>query len=201
MRWLAFTLILATLALSGCLTPGTVEPPLQYFIEPAPEIPVATTIPVTLGVRPLMAARPYETLPMAYLTQGGVLAYYAKDQWAEMPADLLTRALIDAASRSGRFLDAGDAATLARPDWQLTGELRKFHEWREGEVNAAVVELRLEMREARDRTLLWAATLNQSTPVEDTGAAGVAAAMKSSIERLMEDAAKEFTAVALPEVN
>ncbi len=198
MRRLSALALVAALFLGGCLTPGVVEPPLQYYMDPATPPAETEAVAVTLGVRPFMATRPYQSLPMAYLTPDGVLAYYGKDQWAEMPAALLTRSMTDALARSGRFVDVGDASTLSRPDWQLTGELRKYHERRTAEGHSAVVELRLEMREARERNLLWAATLREETPIDGDGGQALAGAMKASIERLLLQATDAITAVEVP---
>lgn len=183
--------------LSGCLSAGEVALKRQFLLAPALEIPQATPTPHTLGVRPLAAARPY-TLAMLYTDSDGALLPLDSVFWAEEPAAALTRNLVDALSQSGRFADVGDAANLSRPEYLLTGELRKFHEDRSSSPAQAVIELRLDLRDVRNAKQVWTATLNHSAPLQGDTPAALAKAMETAIAGCVRAATENIVAVPLP---
>lgn len=199
--------------LAGCATSKVV--PTRYFaIEPdlhnghtsavtlgatapavlPPETPIPETAPpLALGVRPLMAAKPY-SVRIAYLGPNHEIAYRNLEEWAEAPADAITRVLTDAIAATGAFEDVGNAADMARPDLILTGELRKFREDRTSATPAAQIEVRLELREARGVKSLWAATLSATRPLPDATAGGLATAMNEAIAQIAREAAANIVA-------
>ena len=189
--------IAACVTLAGCLAPRGV-PTRHYAIEPAIRVPRAATVACTVGVRPLLVARPYK-LPMAYRSAGYRLAYRAQEEWTEHPGDVVTRAVTDALTATHRFSDVGDAAEMAQPDWVLTGEVRKFHENRAVDPPTAEVEVRLELRETRGRGLLWADRLDVAVPLADDSAEALADAMNAAVAQFAETAAARI--VAVPVVN
>jgi len=188
---------LLPLVLAGCLTPGEVALKRQFLLAPKLEIAPATPTPHTLGVRPLLSARPY-TLNMLYAGEDGALLPRPDVFWAEEPAATLTRALIDALTQSGRFADAGDAANLSRPEYLLTGEVRKFHEDRSSTPARAVIELRLDLRDVRNAKQIWTTTLKDSVPLAGDNPAELAKAMETAIAQGVRTAAESISEVALP---
>lgn len=197
-RFTALTgMLLTACCLSGCLTPNGTPPPDQFLLPSRAEVPAAATLPVTLGIRELESARPYH-LQMAHTDAEGRLNYYQTATWAEFPAAAVTRALRDALSRSGRFRDAGMAEQMARPDWMLIGYLTAFHEDRSTTPPQAVVEVRLEMREARATDLLWAGTLRETEPLQAEGIQAFAKAMDVALARLVSQATAQLVSVSAP---
>jgi len=190
-------LLCVSTCLTGCLSPNGAPPPDQFLLQAAPAAPIAEALPVTLGIRELESARPYH-LQMAHMEADGRLNYYQTATWAEFPAAALTRALHEGISKTGRFKDAGMAEQMARPDWMLVGYLNAFHEDRSTTPPQAVVEVRLEMRQARATDLLWSATLRESQPVEGEGPGALAKAMAAAVERLTATAVTQITAVPAP---
>ena len=154
-------------------------------IQPAQPAPIST---FTLGIRPLPAARPYDSR-IAFRGPGNEIAYRGAEEWAEAPAEVITRAITDALASVNVFKDVGNAADMARPDLILTGEVRKFRENRALEVAAAEVEVRLELREAQGTAALWAGTLHVARPLADTSAAALAEAMNTAVAQLAREAA------------
>jgi len=180
------------LLLAGCLTAGPITATHYYAIDPQLSVAQAQPLDKTLGVRPFTVARPYG-LAMAFLDTGHRIGYREHLEWAEKPEDMLTRAVTDAIIATGRFSDVGNAAEMARPDFMLTGHLRKFHENRTVAPAQAAIEIRLELREARGAKALWAATLTSEVPLEDDRAATLAAAMSEAAAQIAQHAA---TAIA-----
>lgn len=185
-------------ALSGCFGAQTVNPTRYYPVEPAIRVDSAeTATAISLGVRPLAAARPYR-MPVAYLDESGFMQFRSNDSWAELPSDTVTRALLDALRQTGRFEDVGDAADMSRPQLLLTGELRKFHELRDGQTSQAEVELRIEVREVRDAHLIWADTLNERQAFTSNNMTEMAEAMAQAVGRAVSRAANAIAAAPLP---
>jgi len=187
-----------TLALAGCFGAQEITPTRYYPVEPDIQVEAVDAAGLTLGVRQLAAARPYR-MPIAYIETGDVLQFRSRDSWSELPADTATRAILDGIRATRRFSDVGDAADMARPDLILTGEVRKFHERRDGAVHLAEVELRIELREARGAALVWADTLGEAIPVSGSGNPALAAAMAEALGNIVNQAAREIAQAPLPQ--
>ncbi len=185
---------------TGCLTAPDIERTRLYTLHTDLQMDEAEPLDLTLGVRPLFAARPY-ALPMAFLNDAGQLGYRVRDEWAEPPANSVTRAVTDALAATNRYKDVGNAADMARPDLLLTGELRMFHENRTESPPMAELEVRLELRPAREPGALWAATLRETEPLDGDGAADFATAMNAALARLAQRAADAIATVEPPELT
>ena len=177
--------------LSGCV--GGIAPEVRYYtMAIAPVVETAASTPVSLGVRPLDYARYYKQ-KFAHRTGVTDIAFRDFDQWAELPRDTITRALIDGLTRSGRFADVGYTFDLARPTHVLTGDLRRFDEVLQDEGSrTAMCEVRLELRERSTGALVWTATMRMERPIEQEGRAGFVAAMNETVSQLVGDAVKEI---------
>jgi len=176
---------------SGCLSAGKVKPVHYYFLAPPLKVEDRTPSNDTLGVRPLNTALPLERR-MAYRAEGAKVGY-RNSEWADRPGDAATRALLDALAASGRFRDVGMAGEMARPDLVLTGELRRFYENRTVSPATAEVEIRLELRRARDNGGVWSKTLHVEKPVEGEDASAFAAAMSQALGELISTAVNAMT--------
>ena len=184
--------LLITVIAIGCATPRY-TPPTKYVLEPEVKVAEAQTLDKTLGIRSLLAARPYKQ-KVVYREKGFVLGDYSAVEWAELPADVLTRVLTDAIVATRRFRDVGDAADLVVPDFILTGELRKFDVVRTTDPWTAECEVRLELRETQQPQAVWAATLTESEPLERNEPSALPAAMSRAVERIVKRAAEAIAA-------
>jgi len=183
-------LLLSALAMlaAGCLT-SSYTPSTYYALAPSIDVEAVDGGSESLGVRPLAAAQPYKRRQMAYREGPYTLGYYENDEWAELPADTVTRALMDAVVATQRFHDVGYAVDLAAPEYVLTGELRRFDEVRADDGWTAECEMRLVLRKGAQRDLVWADVLTAREPVESHAPAAFAAAMSRAIARLVRTAA------------
>jgi ABC-type uncharacterized transport system auxiliary subunit len=185
------------LLLAGCLTAPEIVPVRLFEVVPVMVISPSQGSGLTLGVRPIVVARPYKSA-MAYRSPSLEIGYRINEEWAENPGDIVTRAVSDAMVALKRFRDAGNAADMARPDLLMTGELRKFVENRETSPGTAEIEVRLELREARGNGALWATTLSAKAPMEGDSARDLAAAMSRAVGRIAEMAAEAVGKLELP---
>lgn len=192
--------LLALCLSAGCLTSREIERTRHYTLYPEIHVDTAPALDLTLGIRPLFAARAYGVL-MAVLDGDHQMGFRDRDQWAEPPANTVTRAVSDAIAATGRFKDVGNAADMTRPDLLLTGELRMFHENRSVSPPMAELEVRLELRPARQPGVLWAETMREAVPMEGHTPAAFAAAMNLALTSLARHAAAEIAAIEPPEEN
>lgn len=184
------------LALAGCLSTPVVTPIRYYTVRPEISVAPAESSGTTLGIRPLASARPYK-VEIAYTAEPNRLAYFPRAEWAETPAAVLDRALLQGIQQLGRFRDAGNAAVMARPDYMLTGELVRFEADFTGEAPEAVVEVHLVVREGGGVANTWEGQLlasvpldgaNPAPPVSDTALARLAQAMSEAVAAIVADA-------------
>lgn len=191
-----FVLLVLACALAGCLTPNTMQATRIHTLDPKIQVKTFPLTAATIGVRPLQAARPYKTV-MAYVDENSQLHYFVDETWAEPPDKYLTRTLTDALGATGHFADAGYAADMSRPDLIVTGELRKFHENRALTPPVAEIEVRLELREARQTRNLWSEILVSRVPVTDETPAALGQSMNQAVAEIATRAA-EAIAQATP---
>ncbi|GEM_PF-1038987 len=162
MRYAA--LLVGCLFFAGCVSTPRYVPMTRYVLQPPVETSQAETLPLRLAVRPLEAARPYR-LQVLYLEQGTTLTAYPNAEWAELPAETLTRAFVDALRASGRFQDVGLVFDVGVPDFLVLGKIRRFEEVRTGASTQVLCEVSFELRAASDRRVVWVETLSATEPV------------------------------------
>jgi ABC-type uncharacterized transport system auxiliary subunit len=196
-------LIGLSIVLTGCLTASTIAAARYYTITPAPAIETLESSGKPLGVRPLIGAKPYK-LAIAYTAADNRLAYYQNAEWADLPATMLNRALMDGLIKLGAFSEVDDAANMKRPSFILTGELRRFEADYNRETPAAVVEMIAIVRDVETGTSLWQGYVTGETPLpvaeadanlhSDASLAAVAEAMTQSVSSVVEQACAKIGA-------
>lgn len=167
--WMGAALVVTLLA--GCLSAGPIVPTRYFTITPDVSIEAGTPGNKTIGIRPLVGARPYK-LEIAYTREPNRLAYFARAEWADLPATMVTRALADAITSTNAFVDVGDAANMTRPDYILTGELRRFEADFTAEEPEAVVELIAAVRNSNAGEQVWQGHITIAVPLAVPDAAG-----------------------------
>jgi ABC-type uncharacterized transport system auxiliary subunit len=185
-----YTAVVLAMLAAGCLTSS--QPPIvRYTLDPDTAVNEAPATDRAIGIRTIGAARPYRQ-KIAFLTEGSVLGQYEYAEWAELPEDLVTRALSDALVATNRFADVGQSSDVMRPDLMLTGELRKFHENRTVSPRTAQFEVRLELREGVERELVWGATLSAEVPLAKDDVSALPAAMNEAVSQVVREAAEQM---------
>lgn len=187
------------LACAGCLGSRTYTPYKLYVVDPGAGAVAGSGGPssaLTLGVRDISPARPYGQTRIAYRAEALEVGYYSEAQWAELPAETLTRAFTDALAASGAFADVGRMLDLATPALILTGDLRRFDEVRTTDPWTALCEVRLELRRGPGRELVWAETLTASVPLEEHSVPALAQAMSQAMSEIVAKAVEGIVAAA-----
>lgn len=174
--------------LTGCLTPQDYTPVAQFTIEPGLSgLPDAAASDATLGIRRLSAAQPLKR-DIFYRDPGLRVGNLLDAQWAENPADMMTRFVFDAASASGRFQDVGLATDVSRPTFVLTGDVRRFDLDRTRDVWHAECQVHFELRTVTNSSAVWAQTLSASVPLEDNEIAALPQAMSQATAAILLEA-------------
>ena len=187
-----YGILFITVIAIGCAT--SYSPPTKYVLESDVQVAAAQQpLDKTLGIRPLVAARPYKQ-KVVYRESGFVLGEYSTVEWAELPADVVTRILTDAIVATHHFKDVGNAEDLALPDLILTGELRKFDVVRTADPWEAECEVHLELRDTQQPQAVWADTLKKSEPLERNEPAALPSAMSRAVAKIVKQAAEAIVA-------
>jgi ABC-type uncharacterized transport system auxiliary subunit len=187
-RITTLSMLIAALALAGCLTPQDYTPVAQYTIAPdLSGVAEENGTDATLGIRRFSAAQPLKR-DIFYRDPDLRVGNLLDAQWAENPADLMTRFVFDAAMRSGRFKDVGLATDIAPPTYLLTGDLRRFDLDRTGETWAAVCQVHFELRTVSDRAAAWSETLTASVPLARNEVGALPQAMSAAASDVIQTA-------------
>ncbi len=196
-------LMTTTATISGCLTSTTITPSRYYTITPTGTVEAIASSEKSLGIRPLIGAKPYK-LAIAYTAEDNRLAYYQNAEWADLPATMVNRALTDGLIKLAAFSEVDDAANIARPNFILTGELRRFEADYNREVPAAVVEIICIIRDTESGASLWQGYVTGETALpegeegaglhSDASLAGVAEAMSASVVSVVSQACEKIGA-------
>ena len=111
--------LLLALALSACALGPVAEPPVTHsLIDQLPtDLPRRPASSFTLLVFPPQARPAVDTTQMAYALQPHQLAYYARNQWAETPPQMLQPLLVRSLAATGAF------AAVVTPPQSSTGTL------------------------------------------------------------------------------
>ena len=188
----------AALVMAGCATP-TFEPVVSYVLEPTPQVNPAQPTELTLGLRPIQAAKPYKQ-PIVY-RDGQELGTYPDIQWSELPDTINTRALTEALVATGRFRDVGNAADMHTPDLILVGQLRKLDDLRGPDGRTAECELRVEVRWALGTDVVLADTFSARVPLERNEIDALPEAMRRALQEVVSQAATQIAAQELAGAN
>jgi cholesterol transport system auxiliary component len=102
-RRLRVVLLAATLA--GCAFGPAADPPLtSSLLDVVPaDVPHRAASSLTLVVFPPEARPAIDTTQMAYANKVHQLAYYARNQWAETPPEMLQPLLVRTLEATGAF--------------------------------------------------------------------------------------------------
>ena len=180
------------LALSGCAMFGqnANTPAMVYYVlndtEPkAPPTPTPADAP-TLLVLDTTTGGFYDTDQLVFSRSAGTRGQYQFARWTERPgrrfADLL-RARLD---HLGRYHVATSGAYV-RGDLMLDTRLIEFYHDATREPGQVRLELRAEVVDLKQRTLLGRRTFEQQVPVTSYDAAGAAQASSQAVSRVLDD--------------
>lgn len=179
-------------ALSGCVNFGesrNTPAVVNYVLSDTQPATPAVSIPVdapTLLVLDTTAASFYDTDQLVFSRKAGTRGQYQLARWTERPgkrfADLM-RARLDQQS-AWRVSAAGG---YVRGDMLLDTELVEFYHDAVNEPGHVRLELRAELVDLKQRSLLGRHTFEQKVPVASFDAVGAAQASNLAVSRALDE--------------
>jgi cholesterol transport system auxiliary component len=127
---LRFLIIIAVvIGLNGCSMFTPVKNPTLYVINTVPEsIPKRHSDGSSLVVITPDANQLYSSSDMAYTTSPYQVAYYAKNSWAEPPAQMLKPLMIDTLQKTHHYQAVSTADVLGQNDYVLHTQLQQLQQ-------------------------------------------------------------------------
>lgn len=144
----------AAAGVSACISLGPPTPPkryeLQAFLDGAP---VAGEGP-TLTIAPPTAAPGFESPRMMYVKRPHELQAFARSEWVDTPARMLTPLLVRALGRSGAFAAVTDAGSGAAAELRLETEIVRLQQEFTSRPSRVRLTLRVQLSDVRARRVL-----------------------------------------------
>ena len=156
------------------------------------ELPACTPAPTPAGgavllLRGTTAGKLFDSQKIVYSETPDTRGFYQFAAWAETPIRQLNTLLLDRLQCRGifRWITRGHEPVLA--DYALSTELVDFrHDYRE-KPGKAVVELRAELYDLKERKLLASKVASSEVPVERFNAEGAVRALNRASDALLND--------------
>lgn len=183
--------VLYLILIAGCITPEYV-PTLHYTIEPEINVEETETRDNCLAIRTLESSQTYKQ--QIFIRKNDfVLDAYPNAKWADLPKETVTQAITDAIIATKRFRDVANAADFPVPSLLLTGKLRNFEEVRTGTDRYAQCVVRLELRTAKERDLLWAKLITANITIKERTVEGTVRSMNKAVAQVAEEVSKALS--------
>ena len=170
-------LLAATLA--ACALAPVAEPPVtQSLIEQMPvDVPRRPVSSWTLLVLPPQARPAVDTTQMAYALEPHQLAYYARNQWAETPPQMLQPLLVRSLAATGAFAAVVTPPNASAGTLGLRSEIVDLVQDYTQQPPVLRLALRVRLSDERTQKVLGTRDIEVREPMEQKApAAGVSAA-------------------------
>lgn len=177
----ALALILtAALAVSACSS----TPPVKFYklATPALERPDEAA-QLVLGVEDFTASPVYDDLRIIYRKNAYTLDYYHYHRWSAPPSILVTDSIRAGLERSGRYKGVLSGFSSSA-DAIVSGRVIAFEEVDEESAWFAHAEVAVEVRSARDGSLLWSSQIEARQKLAKRDPEGLAQAMTGVMAKL-----------------
>ncbi len=189
--------LLIMIILGGCRSP---RPTDYYLLHPEPVVPAVTEpLPLAVDVSDFRVPLRYQDR-MVFRRGTYRVGFYEHSRWAELPAIMVRRALIDALDRSGLFSRLEMIGQDPRADISLLAEILSFDQVIEGEEIRAEFSMILEAVRADTGSAVWSGRFVSSVPQEGAGelAKAMSAAVAGALARAVEELAAAEELRSLP---
>lgn len=175
------------LGLSSC---SSYIPTYYYMIDTDPEFEKADKpLPVSVTVGTLRSPSRYQDR-MVYRKSRYEMGFYEYSEWIEPPAEMVTRAVVNALDASGLFSRVDTLDFTPGTDLIVLGEITRFDQEVQGEENFADCELLLELVRADGEEVTWRYRAKARVKQEKEGE--FAAAMSEAVRRALADAVSDM---------
>ena len=184
-----YVVLLSSVAVAAAAC-GSHLPTYYYLIETGPEVTKAEKIiPLKVDVNPVRAPDRY--LNRIVFRRGQFeIGFYEYSQWAELPADMVRRALINALNGSGLFGGVDLIGSDPAAELDLNSEIESFDQVIEGDEWSAAFGLILEFNRHDTGAPVW--SYRTVARVKQKGEGELAAAMSEAVNQALVRAVSEM---------
>jgi len=184
----AFLLAVAAAAAGCAFAPAAEQPVTTSLLDQLPvDVPHRTTSSLTLVVFPPEARPAVDTMQMAYATRPHQLAYYAHNQWAETPPQMLQPLLLRTLEATGAFHAVVSPPAAGMSVLALRTEVSELVQDHTQEPPVLRLALRVRLTDERTRNVLGTREVTVQEPMQQAGPeAGVRAANTAMARALRE---------------
>ena len=186
-RALAWALVAAATACS--LQPVDVESRRELISQLPEDIPAAAPLPATLLVFLPTTNAAYDTTQIAYSEAPHELAYFARTEWAEKPAQMLHDLLVRTLERTRRFRAVVAPPYAGAVGYALNTQLLELRDDFTAEPAVVRLLVRVELRQGEDRAIATREFEVRQPMSAKSPYAGVAAANEAAVRVLRDIAA------------
>ena len=182
-----FALLLATLALSACVSVlPKAAPASPRFTIAAVEDAAASGAPVewTLVIEDPQASRVYDNTRIALAREPGRIEFYASGEWADRAPRLVQSALIRSFENTGRILGVGDRTSQPVADFAVQTDIRRMEATLDGGKAKATFAVYARLVNARGKVLA-ARLFTAEEPAAGDDGPSAARALDKAAQRAM----------------
>lgn len=178
-------LVLCTVALGACssLRPESAKPPAFYSLDAPPAAaparpPAAPLRPLpTLVVTPIRAASGFDSQRIIFVRADHQLEYFARSEWVDTPARMLSPVLASALERTQAFTAVVLTPASATGDLRLDTEIVRLQHSFRSHPSRAQFTLRAQLVDEKTRRVVaWREFQSEAEASSETPQGGVAAA-------------------------
>lgn len=185
-----------SLVLSACIMSRPTEEPLHtYRLDPGQgmESPSSRNTREAQGTLLLSAphAEPgFDTARMVYLTRPYEVSYYAANQWAETPAQMIRALLVEALEKSGLWRVVAPVPSPVHGDYRLDTQALVLQQEFSHKPSQVRLGFRLQLVALRDQVVLGSRRFEivENAPTDDAYGGVLAAnrAVRTLLDQVME---------------
>ena len=188
------TVLLISLLLAGCtaIPSQRQDVAARTYLLQAPEnnlgLALADRAPcVSLMVSPMRAAPGFTSARIAYLQQDYQLDYFARHQWADTPANMLSTIVVRAMESSHLFSTVVESPAAISTELRLDSQLLRLQQvFKEGD-SIVQLQLRMMLVDQQRHTVVASRTFSfHETSAELTPYGGVVAANRAVVRFIPE---------------
>lgn len=151
----------------------------------------AAAIPASLVVERFRGSEAYTRDRLVYRESLNELNFYEYHRWTSSPVDMATELMLHTLKTRGRFAGVHSIRESEKGDLVLRGWVEHFEEVDQPSV-VALVELHLEVFDAKTRDRVWSGHLRADEPIGTRTVPGVVAALDTSLKSVSNQLAEQM---------
>lgn len=184
--WIKKIVLLTPFLLSGCISPVNTNY-TRYQLTASPHVCVKRTHNATLLVLKPETNTIYSTTQMAYTKQPYEIAYFAKNRWADTPANMLQQLMIQSLQSTHYYRAIITPTYTAHFDYVLSTQLVELKQDFTQHPSIVRIKLRAQLIQASTSRVLRAKQFSVTAPAPQDSPAGGVMAANRAVDQLLKE--------------